>query len=58
MNPQAFELSLEQQFEVRRIQTETQTMSYDQALDLLLKVTQLLMVKDNLIRDLTKRAVI
>jgi len=58
LDPHAFELSLEQQFEVCRLQQQTQDMSREQALELLLKMTHLLMVKDNLIRDLTKQAAI
>ncbi|HIK18870.1 MAG TPA: NblA/ycf18 family protein [Leptolyngbyaceae cyanobacterium M33_DOE_097] len=58
LDPHAFELSLEQQFEVCRLQQQTQDMSREQALELLLKMTHLLMVKDNLIRDLTKQVAI
>lgn len=56
IDPQAFELSLEQQFEVCRIQQEAQGMTREQTVEQLLKLTHLLMVKDNFIRDLTRRA--
>lgn len=56
IDPKAFELSLEQQFEVCRIQQQAQDMSREQTVEELLKLTHLLMVKDNLIRDLTKKA--
>jgi hypothetical protein len=54
-DPSVFELSLEQQFEVCRIQQEAQEMSHEQTMEMLLKVTHLLMVKDNLIRDLARQ---
>ena len=56
MDPNSFELTLEQQFEMRRMQQEVQAMSHEQALDLLLQVSRLLMVKDNVIRDLVKQS--
>ncbi len=56
MDPTAFELTLEQQFEMRRMHQEVQDMSHEQTLDLLLQVSRLLMVKDNVIRDLMKRS--
>jgi len=56
MDPNSFELTLEQQFEMRRMQQEVQAMSHEQALELLLQVSRLLMVKDNVIRDLVKQS--
>jgi hypothetical protein len=47
---------MEQQFEVCRIQQQTQEMSREQTVEALLKLTRLIMVKDNLIRDLTRKA--
>jgi hypothetical protein len=58
MDPSAFELSLEQQFEVRRLQQEVEGMDHDQAVDFLLKLAEEMMIKDNMIRDLTKRGFI
>jgi hypothetical protein len=55
MEPTSFELTLEQQFEMRRMQNEVQSMSREQALDLLLQASRLLMVKDNIIRNLIKQ---
>jgi hypothetical protein len=58
MDPNAFELTLEQQFEVRRLQQELQGADRDQMISLLLQVAETIMVKDNLIRDLIKKVVI
>lgn len=56
MNFLAFDLSLEQEFEIKKVQQEVQTMSREQALELLLEISKTLMIKDNVIRDLMKRA--
>jgi Phycobilisome degradation protein nblA len=56
MDPQFFELTLEQQFEMRRMQNEVKGMSREQALELLVQASRLLMVKENVIRNLIKQA--
>lgn len=56
MNFLAFDLSIEQEFEIQKVQQEVQSMSREEALELLLEVSKTLMIKDNLIRDLMKRA--
>lgn len=58
MNFLSFDLSLEQEFEVQKVQQQVQSMSREQALELLLEVSKTLMIKDNVIRDLMKRAAI
>lgn len=58
MDPSTFDLTLEQQFTMRRMENEISQMSHDQASELLLEVSKLLMVKDNVIRDLVKRTLI
>jgi hypothetical protein len=55
MDPKAFQLSLEQQFELSRMQQNAQGLSEEQARDLLLDVTRMLMIKDNLIKDMLRR---
>jgi len=55
MNPATFELSLEQQFQMRLVEESLSKMSHEQALDLLLQASRLLMVKDNVIRDLMRK---
>ncbi len=53
-----FELSLEQQFEMRRLHQELQDLDRDQALEMLLQTAEQLMLKDNMIRDLMKKTFI
>ncbi|MBW4623300.1 MAG: NblA/ycf18 family protein [Cyanosarcina radialis HA8281-LM2] len=57
MNPEIFELTLEQQFQMRLIEQSTDDLNRDQLADMLLEVSRLLMVKDNVIRDLLKQNV-
>ncbi len=56
MDNNTFDLSLEQQFEMQRVRTDAQSMSHDQVLESLLEVSRLIMLKDNLIRDLMRRS--
>jgi len=58
MNFMSLNLTLEQQFEFRRMQSEFEELDREQAIDFLLQTAQQLMIRDNLIRDLMKRAVI
>jgi hypothetical protein len=55
MDPKLFQLTLEQQFEMRRLQHDMQGMDREQAIDMLLQVAELLMLRDNQIRDLMKQ---
>jgi Phycobilisome degradation protein nblA len=55
MESNSYSLSLEQQFEMRRMQDAAKGMTRDQALEMLLQASQLLMVKNNVIRDLTSK---
>ncbi len=55
MESTSFDLTLEQQFEMRRMQNEVQNMSREQALDMLMQASRLLMLKDNIIRNLMKQ---
>lgn len=48
------DLTLEQEFELRQFQDSAQAMSREQAVSLLLKASRLLMIKDNVIKDLMK----
>lgn len=56
MDPKSFQLTLEQQFEMRRMQDEVQNMSREQALELLIQASRLLMLKDNVIKMLVKQS--
>lgn len=50
-------LTLEQQFEFRRMSDAAQEMTKEQALDLLMQATRLLMIKTNVLQELTKNEV-
>ncbi len=52
MEPTSFDLTLEQQFEIRQMRDAAAKMSREQALDLLLQASRLLMIKTNVMRDL------
>jgi hypothetical protein len=58
MNPSMFELTLEQQFQVERVRHEAEGLPRDEVLTLLLDVSKLLMLKDNVIRDLMKQSLL
>jgi hypothetical protein len=55
MDPKAYELSLEQQFQMRLMEESAQNMSREQALELLIQASRLLMLKDNVIKGLIKQ---
>lgn len=54
MNSSSFELTLEQQFQMRLMEESAQKMTREQMQDLLIQSARLLMLKDNVIRDLIK----
>ena len=56
MNSKAFELSLEQQFQLQCLQQEYQGLGKDDVINHLLDTMQQLMLRDNLIRDCMKNA--
>jgi hypothetical protein len=58
MNSSSFELSMEQQFHMRLIEQTMQEMPREQMQEMLLQLTRLLLVKDNVIRDLVKTCLI
>ncbi|MFP4009942.1 MAG: NblA/ycf18 family protein [Spirulinaceae cyanobacterium] len=51
------ELTLEQKFQIQLMEKSAQTMSRDEALDLLLQASRLLMLKDNVIKQLMGEAI-
>ncbi|HEY9818301.1 MAG TPA: NblA/ycf18 family protein [Candidatus Obscuribacterales bacterium] len=55
VDPNTYELTIEQQFQMRLMEESAHVMSREQALDLLVQASQLLMVKDNVIRNLLQR---
>jgi len=50
------ELTFEQQFQMRLLEEQVGAMTQQQAKELLLQASRLLMMKDNVIRSLIKRA--
>ncbi len=52
------ELSMEQKFELEMASIQVKEMSHEQVVESLMQVTQLLMIKDNLIKDFMKRSLI
>jgi hypothetical protein len=55
MDSGSFELTLEQQFQMRLMEQSAQDLSREQMLELLLQTSRLLMVKDNVIRNLVRQ---
>jgi hypothetical protein len=55
MDNQSYDLTMEQQFQMRLMEESAKAMSREQALDLLVQASQLLMVKDNVIKNLLRR---
>ncbi|MBD2653535.1 NblA/ycf18 family protein [Synechocystis salina LEGE 06155] len=56
MKPESFDLTIEQMFEFRRMQDAAADISQEQALELLVQASRLLMIKSNVIRDLMRQA--
>jgi hypothetical protein len=54
MEGSSFDLTLEQEFQMRLMEQSTQQMTREQMQELLIETARLLMVKDNVIRDLIK----
>lgn len=54
MESKSFSLTLEQQFEMRRIQDASIAMNREQALELLVEASRLLMIKTNVVRQLLR----
>lgn len=54
MNPEVFNLSLEQQFQLQAIRNDAKHLSKSQLEDMLLEITRQLMIKDNVVKDLLK----
>jgi hypothetical protein len=54
MDTTMFELSLEQQFQMRLMEQSAQELTREQMLDIIMQTSRMLMVKDNIIRNLVK----
>ncbi len=57
MPSECFELSIEQQFNMRTIELNTLNLSVDQLRELFVEISRQLLVKDNVIRHLIKNGV-
>lgn len=55
MDSSAFELTLEQEFQMRLMEESAQNMSREQMIETLIQASRLLMVKDNVIRNMIKQ---
>jgi hypothetical protein len=58
MNSSSFELSLEQEFQMKLFEQTIMKMSSEQMQDMLIQITRLMLVKDNFVRDLVKQCLI
>jgi Phycobilisome degradation protein nblA len=58
MNADSFKLTLEQEFHMKLMEQASYNLNHDQMRDLLLQVSQQLMIKDNVIRDLVKQTLL
>jgi hypothetical protein len=55
MDPSTYDLTLEQQFQMRLMEASADGMSHEQAQALLVQASRLLMIKDNVIRNLLRK---
>ncbi|MCS6815144.1 MAG: NblA/ycf18 family protein [Cyanobacteria bacterium] len=55
MDFSSLDLTLEQQFELRKVQDSIKEADREQVVELLLSASQLLMLKDNVIKDLIRQ---
>lgn len=58
MDSSAFELTLEQQFQMRLMQESAEKLSREQMQELLIQTARLLMVKDNVIKNMIKQCAV
>jgi Phycobilisome degradation protein nblA len=56
MSPECFELSMEQQFNIRTIELNTLNLPPEQLQELFVEISRQLIVKDNVIRHLVKNS--
>jgi hypothetical protein len=58
MNPESFQLSIEQEFTIQRIRQDIELLDDQSVIDSLLDTMYQLMIRDNQIRDLVRRSVL
>jgi len=55
---QSLKLTLEQEFRLKIVEESAQEISHEEALSLLIQISKLLMIKDNVIKSLMKDRVL
>ena len=55
LDPETLSLTLAQQFQMRIVEESLAKITHEEALELLHQAAKLLMIKDNVIRDLMRR---
>jgi len=55
MEPASYDLTVEQQFQMRLMEESARNMSQEQLADTLVQASRLIMLKDNVIRSLMKQ---
>jgi Phycobilisome degradation protein nblA len=58
MDTNSFQLTLEQEFQMRLMEESAHTMTREQMIETLLQAARLLMVKDNVLRDTIKHCLL
>jgi hypothetical protein len=58
MNSSSFELSLEQEFQMKLFEQTIMKMNSEQMQDMLIQITRMMLIKDNFVRDLVKQCLI
>lgn len=54
MDTESFQLSLEQQFQMKKLEAFAHDMDKEEMVEALLQMSRIMMVKDNIIKDLVK----
>jgi Phycobilisome degradation protein nblA len=58
MNSSSFDLSIEQEFQLKLFEQTIMKMNSEQMQDLLIQLTRMMLIKDNFVRDLVKQCLI
>lgn len=57
IDPNVYQLTMEQQFNMKVYEDQVKNLSHDQAQDFLLELMRQIMIKDNVIRHLVKNGI-
>jgi hypothetical protein len=58
MNSSSFDLSIEQEFQLKLFEQTIMKMNSEQMQDMLIQLTRMMLIKDNFVRDLVKQCLI